>query len=426
MLGLTFFLFLIMLLIGVPIAFAMGAAASLGIFLKTDVSLTLIIQRMFAGVDSFSLMAIPFYMLAGELMETGGISRKLVNFSKALVGHLTGGLGMVAVVTNIIFAGISGSAAADTAAVGSILIPSMKREGYPKGLPTVLLACSGSLGPIIPPSLTMIIFGSLTGVSIGALFISGIIPGILIGIGLMLVTYYYAKKYNLKGDRKATFKEFLNATKDASLALILPVIIVGGITTGVFTATEAGAVAVVYAFVVGCFIYKEYQIKDIPRIIIKAAGTTSMAMLIIAGASILSWIVAYGKLPTYVIQFLTSITTNKYVILLLLEFFLLIVGMFIETISATIICAPILMPVAAQFGVDPIHFALIMVITLVYAGVTPPVGGVLYISMAISGAKMKDVFKFLPAYVFAMGVVIVSLVFFPQLATFLPKLVGMM
>jgi C4-dicarboxylate transporter DctM subunit len=422
MLALAFILFLIMLILGVPIAFSMGAGSALALWLKSDVPISLVGHRLFSGVDSFSLMAIPFFMLAGELMETGGISRRLVNFSQGLVGHITGGLGMVDILTSVIFAGVSGSAAADTAAVGSILIPSMKKKGYPKGLCAVIQATAGSLGPIIPPSLTMIIYASLTGISIGGLFLAGIVPGLIIGLGMMLVTYLYAKKYHLGGEKRASFSEFMKVTREAVLALIMPIIIIGGIVLGVFTATEAGAIAVVYAFVVGFFVYKEYTVKDIPKIVLNAAGTTSMAMLIIAGASIFSWLVAYEKLPQKVIGFLTGLTDNPHMILILLILFLFVVGMFIETIAATIIVAPILMPVAAQYGVDGIQFALIMVITLVYAGITPPVGGVLFITMGIAEAKMKEALKYLPTYLMIVVFVLLLLVFIPQVSTFLPNL----
>ncbi len=422
MLALAFVLFFGMLILGVPIAFAMGLGSALALFFKSDTSIMLVGQRLFAGVNSFSLMAIPFFMLAGEFMETGGISKRLVNFSHALVGHITGGLGMVDILTSIIFAGVSGSAAADTAAVGSILIPSMKKKGYPRGLAAVIQATAGSLGPIIPPSLTMIIYCSLTGISIGALFMSGVIPGLIIGLGIMFITYLYARKLGIKGEKRATFRELMMATKEASLALVMPVIIIGGIIFGIFTATEAGAIAVVYSFIIGFFVYKEYTIKDIPKIVLNAAATTSMAMLIIAGAAIFSWLVAFAKLPALVVGFLTSLTNSPYVILMLLVGFLFIVGMFIETIAATIIVAPILMPVAAQYGIEPIQFALIMVITLVYAGVTPPVGGVLFITMGIAEAKMKDTLRYLMPYLGVVVAVLLLLIFIPSVSLFLPNL----
>lgn len=423
MLLIAFVLFFVFLIIGVPIAFSLGLGSVLAVFTSEKVSAMIIAQRLFSSINSFSLMAIPFFMLSGELMEAGGISRRLVNIAKAFVGHLTGGIGMVDIGTSVLFAGVSGSAAADTAAVGAMLIPSMQRNGYPKGLAAVIQACAGSLGPIIPPSLTMIIYCSLTGLSIGELFMAGFTPGIVIALGIAFVTYLYAKKYNIKGERKATSGEKILALKEGALAIIMPVIIIGGIVSGVFTPTESGAIAVVYALVVGLFIYKEFTVRDIPKIFLKAAAMTGMALLIVAGASIFSWLVAFERLPRMIVSILVGLTANKHLIMILLVLFLLFVGMFIETLSATIIVAPILMPVAAQYGIDPIQFALVMVITLVYAGVTPPVGGVLFITMGIAKAKMREVLGYLPAYLGIIVLILILLIFVPQISLWLPRLV---
>lgn len=418
----AFGLFFLFLLLGVPIAFSLGLGSVVAIFMDDKVSSMLIAQKLFSSINSFSLMAIPFFMLSGELMEAGGISKRLVNIAKAFVGHITGGIGMVDIGTSVLFAGVSGSAAADTAAVGSMLIPSMLKNGYPRGLAAVIQACAGSLGPIIPPSLTMIIYCSLTGLSIGECFMAGVIPGLMIGLGVAVVTYGYAKKMGIRGDERVPFKERLAAVKDGILAIIMPLIIIGGIVSGVFTPTESGAIAVVYALVIGLFVYKEFKITDLPKIFLKAASMTGMALLIVAGASIFSWLVAFEKFPKMIITFLTGLTDSKYVIMILLVLFLLFVGMFIETLSATIICAPILMPVAAQYGIDAIQFALIMVITLVYAGVTPPVGGVLFITMGIAKAKMKDALKYLGPYLGIICVVVLLLIFVPQVSLILPRM----
>lgn len=414
----VFFLFLFM---GVPIAFAMGLGSVLAI-LTEGMSLTVVAQRMFAGVNSFSLMAIPFFMLSGELMLKGGISRRLVDFAHALIGHLTGGLGMVDILTSVIFAGISGSAAADTAAVGAIMIEPMKERGYPGGLAAVIQATAGSLGPIIPPSLTMIIYCSLTNLSIGECFMAGVLPGLVIGIGCLVITYVYAKKLGIKGERRATMGEIWQAFKKAALALVMPLIIIGGIVGGVFTATEAGAIAVLYALVIGMFVFREFTWRDLPKIFVDSAASSAMCLLIVAAANVFSWIVAYAKVPTIIVNFLVSMTDNKYIIMILLVIFLLIVGMFIETLSATIIVAPILMPVAAQYGIAPVQFALVMVITLVYAGVTPPVGGVLFITMGIAKVKMKETLKYLPPYLGVVCISLLLLIFFPKISLFLPNL----
>lgn len=423
MLIISFVLFFTFLLIGVPIAFSLGLGSVLAILISGEVSPMLVAQKLFSSINSFSLMAIPFFMLSGELMEAGGISRRLVNIAKVFVGHITGGIGMVDIGTSVLFAGVSGSAAADTAAVGSMLIPSMKRNGYPRGLAAVIQACAGSLGPIIPPSLTMIIYASLTGLSISELFMAGVTPGVIIALGIGFVTYIYAKKLNIKGDKKASGKEVVLALKDGILAIIMPVIIIGGIVLGIFTPTESGAIAVVYALIIGIFVYKEFTIKDVPKIFLKAASMTGMSILIVAGASIFSWLVAFEQFPSMIVSLLVSITQSKYIIMMLLVVFLLFVGMFIETLSATIIVAPILMPVAEQFGIDPIQFALIMVITLVYAGVTPPVGGVLFITMGIARAKMKEAIEYLVPYLGIICVIVLLLIFVPQVSLWLPRLI---
>ena len=422
MLVTAFILFFVFLMLGVPIAFSLGLGSVVAIFMDDKISSMLVAQKLFSSINSFSLMAIPFFMLSGELMEAGCISKRLVNIAKAFVGHITGGIGMVDIGTSVLFAGVSGSAAADTAAVGSMLIPSMLKNGYPRGLAAVIQACAGSLGPIIPPSLTMIIYCSLTGLSIGECFMAGVIPGLIIGLGVAVVTYFYARRLGIKGDERVPYRERLTAIKDGILAIIMPLIIIGGIVSGIFTPTESGAIAVIYALVIGMFVYKEFTYRELPRIFLKAASMTGMALLIVAGASIFSWLVAYEKFPKMIITFLTGLTDNKYVIMMLLVLFLLFVGMFIETLSATIICAPILMPVAAQYGIDPIQFALIMVITLVYAGVTPPVGGVLFITMGIAKAKMKEALTYLAPYLGIICIVILLLIFVPQISLLLPRL----
>lgn len=414
--------FLLLLLIGVPIAFAMGIGSIIGLITGTDVPIALIAQRMFVGVDSFTLLAIPLFMLAGQFMENGGISRRLVNFSYSVVGYIRGGLGMSGVATSVIFAGVSGSAAADTAAVGSIMIPAMKQKRYPIGLAATLQACAGSLGTIIPPSLVMILYAVITEVSISKLFFAGIVPGLLMGFGLMSVMYYYGKKYNLKEEGRASIEEISKAAKEAFWALIMPIIILGGIVTGIFTATEAGVIAVVYSFIVGLFVYKEYSWKDVSKILLEAAANTSMIMLIIAGASVIGWVIAYTQLPVKVINLLTGLTENPTLIMLLIVAFLFIVGMFIETVAATIIIAPILGPIVTQFGYDPIYFGFVVVAVLILGGVTPPVGPLLNITMGIGRAKIKDLLPFLSPNIGVMMLVLLLVIFVPEVATFLPNL----
>lgn len=422
MLIVSFILFLIFLFLGVPIAFSLGCGSILAILLDGSVSPMLVAQKLFSGVNSFSLMAIPFFMLSGELMEAGGISERLIEIAKAFLGHITGGIGMVDIGTSALFAGVSGSAAADTAAVGSMLIPSMLKDGYPAGLAAVIQATAGSLGPIIPPSMTMIIYCSLTNLSIGECFMAGIVPGIIIAIGTAFVTYFYARKLGIKGGQKYTWKERAIAIKEGALAIIMPVIIIGGIVSGAFTPTESGAIACIYALIVSMLVYRKLKPSALPHVLLRAASMNGMCLLIVAGASIFSWLVAYERFPAKVVSLLVGITNNKYIIMILLIIFLLFVGMFIETLSATIIVAPILMPVASSYGISSIQFALIMVITLVYAGVTPPVGGVLFITMGIAKAKMKEVLPYLMPYLTAVVICLLLFIFVPQVALFIPNL----
>lgn len=422
MLIIAFILFLIFLFLGVPIAFSLGLSSMLVILGNGHVPAMVVAQKLFAGVNSFSLMAIPFFMLSGEIMEAGGISEKLVEIAKAFLGHITGGIGLVDVGTSALFAGVSGSAAADTAAVGAMLIPSMLKEGYPPGLASCIQATAGSLGPVIPPSMTMIIYCAATNLSIGACFLAGVFPGIVIAVCTAVVTFFYARKFGIKGGRRYTWKEKGKALIDGIWAIVMPLIIIGGIVSGVFTPTESGAIACIYALIISLFVYRKMKITQLPGILLRAASMTDMVLLIVAAASIFSWLVAFEKFPTKIVNFLVGMTDNKYVIMILLIIFLLFVGMFIETLSATIIVAPILMPVAAKYGIDDIQFALIMIITLVYAAVTPPVGSGLFITMGIANAKMKEVLRYLPAYLAAVVVSLLFFIFFPDVCLFLPRL----
>lgn len=415
--------FLVLMFLGVPVAFAMGLAGIAGIHFGSEVPLTLVALRLFSGIDSFVLLAIPFFMLGGELMEKGGISRRLLRLSDSLFGHMRGGVGQVTTVTSASFACISGSSAATTAAVGSIMIPEMQRQNYPKGLAASIQASAGSLGPIIPPSMTMIIFSSLTGLSIGKLFLAGILPGILICMAIMCMTYYFGRKLGLASGNWGGLRAVGRSLISASLSLVMPVIIVGGVVSGVFTATEAGAVSAAYAFIIGVFVYRELSLKDLKDVILRSISMTSMVMLMIASASIFGWILAYEGTPRQVVALLSSITSDPILVIFLIIAFLTVVGMFVETISATIIFAPVLMPVAAAYGIDPIQFALIMVITLVYAGITPPVGGILLLAGGMSGSSYLELLRYVFPYILALYAALALCVFFPFLSVYLPGFV---
>lgn len=421
MLTILMIAFLVLMTIGIPIGFSMAISSMIALA-ANHTPLFVIVQRMVTSVDSFSLMAIPFFMVAGELMETGGISRRLVRFANACVGSIRGGLGMTCVLSSAIFAGISGSASADTAAIGTIMMPSMIKNGYPKGYAAALQSCAGALGPIIPPSLIMIIYGTITGLSIGELFMAGAIPGLLIAVGLMVVNYFMAKKYNISSSGRFSFKELGDSFVDAIWALIAPFLVIGGILGGVFTATEAGVILAVYSFVVGLFVYREYTWKEIPKIFKKAATTTSMIMIIVAGASVFGWILASQQFPEIAANFLLSLSDDPNVIMFLVVIFLFLVGCFVETIAAAVILIPILSAVGTQFGYDPIHFATVIAICLILGGITPPVGVLLFITQAIAKITMKEVLKYLLPFAAIPWLVVLLIAYVPKLTTFLPAL----
>ena len=378
-------------------------------------------QRMFIIVDSFPLMAVPYFILAGELMERGGISLRLVRFAVALVGRVRGGLCLAAVLASMIFAGVSGSGAADTAAVGSLTIPAMIKKGYPRGFVAALQAVAGAIGPIIPPSIVMLIYASIANQSPARMFLGGIIPGILIGLGLMAVSYVYSIRHGHGAEEAAGWREVLRATVDASWALVSPVIILGGILSGVFTATEAGVIAVVYALLVGLFVYKEIRWTDLPAALVKAALTTSIVMFVVAASGIFGWLLAAARAPVVAAQFLTSLTANRLMIFLIVIVFLLIVGGLMEEAASIIILVPVLHPLAMRFGINELHWAVILSMTLVVGAVTPPVASFLFISTAIAKTTLSDssrnVWVFLAVMV---GVILLSVVV-PDLVLFLPR-----
>ena len=422
MLTILFVLVTVLMFAGMPVALARGLSALAVVLLKGETNPLVMAQRMFVGVDSLPLLAIPYFILAGALMEEGGISHRLVNFAAAIIGHIRGGLGMVAVVASMIFAGISGSAAADTSAIGSIMMPAMIRRGYKRGFVVVLQASAGTIGPIIPPSILMIIYGSMTGLSIGQLFLAGFIPGVLVGLSLMGLTYYYAVRDGYEGEARATWHQAATATWDALPAMVLPVIIIGGILGGIFTATEAGVVAVVYALLVGFFVYRELRLKDLPRIFANAAMTSFGLLFIVANAAIFGWVLAREEFPSRTVGFLTSLTTDPNVIMVLIIIFLLLVGCFVETISAMIILVPMLFATGAAYHFDPIHFAMVIVILLLIGTITPPVGILLYLAAAMAKTPISETLKYIFPFVVAMLLVVILVAWVPQVSLFVPNL----
>lgn len=417
-----FVIFLILTLIAFPMALGMGASALLAILVNGKIPPLIVVQRIFVGLDSLPLLAIPMFLLAGNLMHTGGISRRLVQFSSALVGHFKGGLAMISVLASMIFAGISGSSTADVAAIGSIMMPAMIEKGYKKGFVVSLQSCAGTIGPIIPPSILMIIYGGITGISIGTLFLAGIVPGILVGLGLMIGSYIYAVKNNMGGEARQSFRTLLKSFWESIWALILPLVIIGGIFTGVFTATEAGMIAVVYALIVSMCIYKEIKPRDLSTILLES-GMISVSILIITSmANIFGWFLAKEQFPVQVIATLTSISSNPNVIMFVIIVFFLILGCFIDTLAALIIFTPVLQPIVAQYGFDPIHFALVFIVTLLIGQVTPPVGVVLFLTASMVKIHIKETLEYLGPLLAIYVIVLLICAYSEGLVMFIPRL----
>ena len=416
-------LFLLFLL-GVPISFALGLV-SLGALSYQDFNLLIVIQRMFGGVDSIALIAIPLFMLSGELMFRGGMSKRLVDFADTLLGHFPSGLAMVSILACMFFAAITGSAIAATAAIGGIMIPLMKEKGYDYTFSAPLLACGGSIGPIIPPSIPLLVYGTLANVSVGALFIGGIIPGILMGIGLMIYCYIIGKKRHYVGREKAaSFHEILSTGKDTVLALFMPIIIIGGIMSGIFTPTESGAVAVFYSLVVSAFIYHEMDWKTFWEALVNSAKSSGQVLLVVACASLFTWVITVNQVPQSVTAFLQQAVHNKYVLLLIINVILLIAGTFIDTTSAIVIFAPLFIPLVKAMGIDLIHFGMIIAVNLTIGMCTPPLGVCLFVSGSIAKISLKDQMHDLIPMLGVLLVVLLMVTYIPELTLFLPRIFG--
>jgi tripartite ATP-independent transporter DctM subunit len=413
---------LVLFAINTPIAIAIGVASILGILAQGDFPLMMVVQRMFGGTDSFHLMAVPLFMFVGVIMEAGGISRRIINFANALVGWLPGGLAAVAIVSAMFFAGISGSAAADTAAVGAILIPAMKKSGYESDFAAAVQASGGSIGVIIPPSIPMIIFGFLTGASIGQLFAGGILPGILIGISLIGISTFISRKKGYAATTSFSITQVWQNFKQAILALVTPVIILGGIIFGIFTATESAAVAVVYALVLGMFVYRKIKIKDLAQLFIDGAITSAIVMFIIATASIFSWIAAIEDIPARLAGTLLSMTENPVMLLLAINMVLLIAGTFVETTASLILLVPMITAMVPALGIDMVHLGVIVVTNLAIGMLTPPMGICLIVSCSISGDSLAAISKRILPFLVVLVIDLLIITFYSPMTMWMAKL----
>ena len=421
MLALLIFL-LFLILLSVPIFLSIGLSTVIA-FITSNLPLFMIPQKMFDGINSYVLLAVPLFMLAGSIMDQGGISKRLVDLSESLVGHFRGGLAITSILSSMLFAGVSGSAAADTAAVGSVLIPSMKKKGYNKNFAASIIATGGSIGVIIPPSIPMIIFAFIANISVGKLFLAGVIPGIIIGLSLILLVVYKTRDFEIDAQsRMFDFVKFKNAFKDALFALGIPFIVVGGILGGLFTATESAAVAVIYAFMVSGLIYRELTFKKLYKATIYAINTSSIILIIISIATVFSWFLSMNNIQELLTNTFLLLGHNKYVILLAINLFLLIMGTFVETTASLILFVPVVTPLLNSLGIDPMTYGVMIVTNLAIGMLTPPLGICLMVAGSIADSKIIEISKAITPFLLVMIFDLLLITFVPFLTTFLPSI----
>ena len=416
-----FITFIICILFTVPIGVALGIASLAAIIVSPSMDITFLTRSLVAASDSFPIMAVPFFILAGELMSRGGISERLLSTARVLFGRYTGGFGLVTVAACMFFAAISGSGPATVAAIGSLMIPSMMEKGYSKNYSSALVAAAGSIGVIIPPSIPMIVYGVAVGASIGTMFIAGILPGILIGFSLIVLNYFISRRAGYVGDRHDyPFRERVKIIYDAKWSLLVPFIILGGIYGGIFTPTEASAVAVFYGLIVGVFVYRDIKIKDLYSIFARTGLTTATIMIILGAATALGRILTMEQVPVRLANWIISLTDNKIFILLFINILLLVVGCFMETLSAILILAPILLPLAKAVGVDTVHFGIIMVVNLAIGFITPPVGVNLYVACGIAKIPIEAISKAIIKPLLVMIFDLMLITYIPEITLLLP------
>ena len=417
--GTLFLLFLLKM----PIGFSLMISSIL-VMVLTGTGLEMVPKRLFTSRDSFAFMAVPFFILAGTLMSQGGISRRLCNFINSVLGRFPGGLGLVSVVACMFFAAISGSSAATTAAIGGMMVPEMVKRKYDRDFSAAINAAGGTIGVIIPPSIPFVTYGVLTGCSISTLFMAGFVPGILMGLALMVVVVIISMKKGYKDTTKFSGREILKFFWDALLAMLMPVIVLGGIYTGLFTPTEAAVVAVMYGVVVGMFVYRNITPKSLMKILKDAAGSTAQVMILICAASLFGYVLTAHRIPDAIATFILGLSSNKWVILLLINLLLLVVGTFLDTTAAIIILVPILYPIITTIGVDPIHFGMILCVNLAVGFVTPPFGTCLFVACGVADTSLGAITKKILPFIAALLVVVAMVTIFEPISLFLPRLFG--
>lgn len=421
MIWVLFIVFFVLLLLEFPIAFALGLSTLVYVFFM-DIPLTVIPLKMYAGIDVFVLLSIPGFILAGNLMNHCGMTDRIIRFCNHLMGHIRGGLGLANIGASMIFSGISGTAVADTASIGSVMIPAMKKEGYEADFACAVTASSSTVGPIIPPSLPMIIAGSLTGLSIGKLFLAGAVPGLLLVIGLMLTSYAISVKRGHPKRSRSSAKALAKGFIDAFWALMMTLLILFGIVGGVFTPTEASVVAVLYALMVGLFFYKSIKWRDIKKVVVESTGTTASLMVLVGFANLFGWILISEQVPQQLAASMLNFSTNKIVLLLMINILLLFVGSFMETIASLLILYPILLKVAMEVGVDPIQFSVIAVLNLIIGLNTPPVGVCLFVASGIGKVSIEKIARAGLPFLIVSLIILALVTYVPQISLFLPDL----
>lgn len=423
MIATLFILLFLLLLLAVPVFAALSFSSLLSFSFFSDMNLMVIVQRMLGGIDKFSLMSVPFFILGANVMKNGGIANRILKWAQVFVGHLKGGIALTTEVACMFFGAVSGSSPATVVAIGGLMYPALRKNGYADGFSTGLITSSGSVALLIPPSISAIIYGAVTGASVGALFMAGIGAGLLYGVFYLLYSMRYAMKYNIPQSPKTSWKERGKATREAAWALGIPIIIMGGIYAGVFTPTEASGVAAVYAIIISMFVYKEMDWKKLIKTCIDSAETTAQVMMLLAAASAFGWILTVGQVPQGLGAWLTSANVTKVTFLLLTNVILLIAGMFIDGSSAIVIMAPLLYPLAVSLGVNPIHYGVIMVANAAIGMFTPPFGLNLFVAQPITGNKMEIIIKGVMPFVIISILALMIITYWPSLSLFIPKLI---
>ena len=417
-----FVLLVALLLTGMPISIALGMSVLTFLYVFSTIPVEIVSQRLFTGLDQFAIMAIPFFILAGGLLTSGGVARRIVNFATTLVGAMRGGLALSAVLSCAFFAALSGSSPATVVAIGSIMIPAMVKQGYPKKFAVGVIATSGGLGILIPPSIVMIIYAVSTNTSVGQLFIAGIVPGVLMALTLMLVTWLVAKKHNYPTLPQASLREIWKAFRDSIWGLLIVVIVIGGIYGGVFTPTEAAAVSAVYAFIVAVFIYGDLKLKDIPRVLLESANMSAMLLYIITNAILFSFLLTSENIPQQLAQWIVEQGLSPWMFLLFVNVLLFFAGDFMEPSSIILILAPIFLPVAIKLGIDPIHLGIVMTINMELGMITPPVGLNLYVASGLARMGLTEVTLAAAPWILVVTAVLILVTYVPQIALWLPHL----